>query len=89
MSEQLYGQVRVFDERHVQIVVRWLESGIKEEYILKRIRDVMLWRRGQGLDSPKSIQFFQDAIVRPKKETKQDRATQMLKKLGRSMKYKR
>ena len=89
MSEELYGQIRVFDERHVEIVAGWLQSGIKAEYIIKRIRDIMVWRRGQGLDSPKSIQFFKDAIIRPKKESRKDRATEMLKKLGRSMKYKR
>ena len=86
MSEEIYGQVRTFKDEHVNILASWLNTGLDAEYALKRIRHIMIWRRNNNLDSPKTISFFKDALLKPKAQTKKDRATKMLNSLGRSLK---
>ena len=86
LSEEIYGQVRVYDEKHIKIVAGWLEQGLDPEYAVKRMRHVMLWRRSNNLDSPKSVVFFKDALFKQDKNDKAQRAEAMLKKLGRGLK---
>tara|TARA_R100001440_G_scaffold35850_2_gene54901 strand:- start:935 stop:1789 length:855 start_codon:yes stop_codon:yes gene_type:complete len=86
LSEEIYGQVRVYDEKHIKIVAGWLEQGLDPEYAVKRMKHVMIWRRNNNLDSPKSVVFFKDALFKQNKNDKAQRAEAMLKKLGRGLK---
>ena len=86
MSEEIYGIVVVFTDEHVNTLASWINAGLDPEYAVKRIRHIIKWRRDNNLDSPKTINFFKDALLKPKTVSKQDRATKMLNSLGRKLK---
>ena len=63
-TEEIYGQRKQYTEKHVEIVVGWLNKGLDAEYAVKRIKHCIRWQRDNKpySDAPNTIMFFKDAL---------------------------
>ena len=88
-TEQIYGQRKQYTEKHVEIVVGWLNQGVDAEYAAKRIKHCIEWQRKNKpySDAPNTIMFFKDAIL--KRDAGKDKLQQMLDSTARNLKMPR
>ena len=63
-TEEIYGQRKQYTEKHVEIVVGWLNKGLDAEDAVKRIKHCIRWQRDNKpySDAPNTIMFFKDAL---------------------------
>jgi len=90
LSERIYGQVRTYDQGQLDLVADWVQNkNLNPDYAIMRMEEVMLWRKKNLKDSPKGMRFFEYAFFKkPKAETKQEEATDILKRFINSRKIK-
>ena len=90
LSERIYGQVRTYDQGQLNLVAEWIQTkNLKPEYAIKRIEEVLLWRRRNNKDSPKGIKFFEYAFFKkPPPENKAEQVADIIKKLANAKKIK-
>ena len=90
LSERIYGQVRSYDQGQLDLVAEWIQNkNLKPEYAIKRIEEVLLWRRRNNKDSPKGIKFFEYAFFKkPPPENKAEQVAVIIKKLANTKKIK-
>ena len=88
-TEQIYGQRKQYTEKHIEIVVGWLNQGVDAEYAVKRIKHCIEWQRENKpySDAPNTIMFFKDAIL--KRDAGKDKLQTLLAKAQRSTKMPR
>ena len=90
LSERIYGQVRSYDQGQLDLVADWVQNkNLNPDYAMMRMEEVMLWRKKNLKDSPKGMRFFEYAFFKkPKAETKQEEAADILKRFINSRKIK-
>lgn len=58
LLEQTYGHVIIWRQQDQEVVEAWLHKGHSPEFILKRIKSNLEYRKRQGLDSVKRITYY-------------------------------
>jgi DNA-binding Lrp family transcriptional regulator len=87
--EQTYGHIIIWKLEDQDMVSRWLSYGHSKEYITKRIRSTLEWRKANGKDSIKRITYF-DKVFTPESgpKTKRDQLGDLINKFGSTNKIK-
>ena len=88
-TEQIYGQRKQYTEKHIEIVVGWINQGVDPEYAVKRIKHCIEWQRNNKpySDAPNTVMFFKDAVLN--RDAGKDKLQTMLDKAVRSTKMPR
>ena len=88
LTEEILGQHIKYNQTQLEIVQSWIaDRGLDPDYAVARIKDILLWRRTNRKDSPKSIVFFEHAFFkRPPPIDKAEEIQRMIKKMSNAKK---
>ena len=88
LTEEIFGQHIQYNQTQLEIVQSWIaDRGLDPDYAVARIKDILLWRRTNRKDSPKSIVFFEHAFFkRPPPIDKAEEIQRMIKKISNAKK---
>jgi len=88
LTEEIFGQHIQYNQKQLEIVQSWIaDRGLDPDYAVARIKDILLWRRTNHKDSPKSIIFFEHALFkRPPPIDKAEEIQRMIKKISNAKK---
>jgi len=88
LTEEIFGQHIQYNQKQLEIVQSWIaDKGLDPEYAVRRIKDILVWRRTNHKDSPKSIVFFEHALFkRPPPIDKAEEIQRMIKKISNARK---
>lgn len=91
LTEQIFGQNLQYNMKQLEIVQSWIkDKGLDPEIAVKKIKDVLIWRRDNRKDSVKSIVFFENVFFRQAAPVdKKEEVQRILKKIinRKSIKY--
>jgi hypothetical protein len=84
LTEQIFGQNLNYNMKQLEIVQSWIaDKGLDPDKAVKKIKDILIWRRDNRKDSPKSIVFFEHAFFkRPPPVDKAEEIQRMIKKIS-------
>jgi hypothetical protein len=84
LTEQIFGQNLNYNMKQLEIVQSWIaDRGLDPDIAVKKIKDILIWRRDNRKDSPKSIVFFEHAFFkRPPPIDKAEEIQRMIKKIS-------
>jgi hypothetical protein len=84
LTEQIFGQNLNYNMKQLEIVQSWIaDKGLDPDIAVKKIKDILIWRRDNRKDSPKSIVFFEHAFFkRPPPIDKAEEIQRMIKKIS-------
>jgi len=84
LTEQIFGQNLQYNQKQLEIVQSWIkDKGLDPDRAVKKIKEVLIWRRDNHKDSPKSIVFFEHAFFkRPPPIDKAEEIQRMIKKIS-------
>lgn len=88
LTEQIFGQHIQYNDKQLEIVQSWIKDrGLDPDKAVRKIKDVLMWRRTNHKDSPKSIIFFEHAFFkRPPPIDKAEEIQRMIKKISNAKK---
>ena len=86
LTEEIFGQHIQYDQGQLDLICSWIkDKGLTEDYAVKRIKDVLTWRRANKRDSVKTIKFFEYVFFQQDKPRNQKEMIQrMIKKISRA-----
>jgi hypothetical protein len=86
LTEQIFGQNLNYNMKQLEIVQSWIaDKGLDPDIAVKKIKDILIWRRDNRKDSPKSIVFFEHAFFkRPPPIDKREELQRIIKKISNS-----
>ena len=86
LTEQIFGQHLQYSQGHLDILCSWIKDrNLDPEIAVKKIKDVLIWRRDNKKDSVKSIVFFENVFFRQAAPVdKKEELQRMIKKISRS-----
>ena len=89
ITEQIFGTLVQYNIDEMKLVEEWLQQGLNEQYAVKRIKEILEWRKANRYDCPKRIVFYKDILMRkPKPRNNKELVEAILKKTTRSLKIK-
>ena len=89
ITEQIFGTLVQYNIDEMKLVEEWLQQGLNEQYAVKRIKEILEWRKANRYDCPKRIVFYKDILMRkPKPKNNKEIIEAILKKTTRSLKIK-
>ena len=89
ITEQIFGTLVQYNIDEMKLVQEWLQQGLNEQYAVKRIKEILEWRKANRYDCPKRIVFYKDILMRkPKPRNNKEIIEAILKKTTRSLKIK-
>jgi len=86
LTEQIFGQNLNYNMKQLEIVQSWIaDKGLDPDIAVKKIKDILIWRRDNRKDSPKSIVFFEHAFFkRPPPIDKREELQRIIKRISNS-----
>ena len=89
ITEQIFGTLVQYNIDEMKLVEEWFQQGLNEQYAVKRIKEILEWRKANRYDCPKRIVFYKDILMRkPKPRNNKEIIEAILKKTTRSLKIK-
>ena len=89
ITEQIFGTLVQYNIDEMKLVQEWLQQGLNEQYAVKRIKEILEWRKANRYDCPKRIVFYKDILMRkPKPRNNKEIVEAIIKKTTRSLKIK-
>ena len=55
ITEQIFGTLVQYNIDEMKLVEEWLQQGLNEQYAVKRIKEILEWRKANRYDCPKRI----------------------------------
>ena len=80
LTNEIYGTLVQYNFDEEKLVGEWLQKGLKPEYAVKRMRDILTWRKDNKYDCPKRIVFYKDVFFKKGKATNKKEEMQRLLK---------
>ena len=86
LTEEIFGQHIQYDQGQLDLLCSWIkDKGLTEDYAVKRIREVLTWRRANKRDSVKTIKFFEYVFFKQDKpKDNKEMIQRIVKKIARS-----
>ena len=86
LTEEIFGQHIQYDQGQLDLVSSWIkDKGLTEDYAVKRIKEVLTWRRNNKRDSVKTIKFFEYVFFKQDKpKDNKELIQRIVKKIARS-----
>ena len=86
LTEEIFGQHIQYDQGQLDLLCSWIkDKGLTEDYAVKRIREVLTWRRANKRDSVKTIKFFEYVFFKQDKpKDNKEMIQRIVKKIARA-----
>ena len=86
LTEEIFGQHSQYDQGQLDLLCSWIkDKGLTEDYAVKRIREVLTWRRANKRDSVKTIKFFEYVFFKQDKpKDNKEMIQRIVKKIARA-----
>ena len=86
LTEEIFGQHIQYDQGQLDLLCSWIkDKGLTEDYAVKRIREVLTWRKANKRDSVKTIKFFEYVFFKQDKpKDNKEMIQRIVKKIARA-----
>ena len=86
LTEEIFGQHIQYDQGQLDLLCSWIkDKGLQEDYAVRRIKEVLTWRKQNRKDSVKTIKFFEYVFFKQDKpKDNKEMIQRIIKKIARA-----
>ena len=86
LTEEIFGQHIQYDQGQLDLLCSWIkDKGLQEDYAVRRIKEVLTWRKQNRKDSVKTIKFFEYVFFKQDKpKDNKEMIQRIVKKIARA-----
>ena len=86
LTEEIFGQHIQYDQGQLDLLCSWIkDKGLTEDYAVRKIKEVLTWRKQNRKDSVKTIKFFEYVFFKQDKpKDNKELVQRIIKKIARA-----